>query len=63
MLRTIDRINGYAVQKITKPDGSLIRYQIIKEALIGQELAVSFPRLGEARQFATTVSQNEAVAQ
>jgi hypothetical protein len=63
MLRTIDRINGYAVQKITKPDGSLIRYQVIKEASIGQEKAECFPRLGDARMFAVVVAQNEAVTQ
>lgn len=59
MLRKIDRVGRFDIQKITKPDGKFLRYQVIESDKIGRELAKEFLRLGEARQFATVVSQNE----
>ena len=35
MIVIVDRYNGKAVQKVTKPNGALVRYQVVSEDTIG----------------------------
>lgn len=35
MLHVIDKVNGHIIQKITKADGSLVRYQTVHENDVG----------------------------
>jgi hypothetical protein len=51
MLRTIDRHNGVALQKVTTPNGKLLRFQLVHEAALGNTEAVRhFQSLSAARQ-------------
>lgn len=51
MLRTIDRHNGIALQKVTTPHGKLIRFQLVHESSLGDTSQVQhFPTLSAARQ-------------
>lgn len=52
MVRTIDKINGVAVQKVTKPDGSVLRYQTIPLGDIGKTQAEPHTALWAARAYA-----------
>ena len=50
MLRTIDRFNGFVIQKVTKPNGQLLRYQTGLETAIGTSGAFTpHPHLTDAR--------------
>ena len=50
MLRTIERHNGYVIQKVTKPNGHLLRYQTGLETAIGtHDTFTSHRYLSEAR--------------
>ncbi len=40
MLRTIEQHNGFVIQKITKADGSLVRYQVCPQAFLGDSRVV-----------------------
>ena len=52
MMRVIDKEKGYVVQKVTDRKGSLIRYQVVPaNGPTEQHPMMSFPRLGEAREF------------
>ena len=51
MLRTIDRHNGIALQKVTTPQGNLIRFQLVHESSLGDTSKVQqFQSLSAARQ-------------
>lgn len=51
MLRTIEHHNGFALQKITTPQGKLINYQLIPESSIGDaSKSQQFSTLTAARQ-------------
>lgn len=52
MVRTIDKINNIAIQKVTRPDGGVLRYQTIPLAEIGKVQAKEFPALWAARAYA-----------
>lgn len=51
MLRTIDRHNGLALQKVTTTSGKLIRFQLVHEQSLGDASKVQqFRSLSAARQ-------------
>lgn len=50
MITTVDRTNHFVVQKVSKPNGETIRYQIVPISSIGDSSAVAVvPTLAEAR--------------
>jgi hypothetical protein len=50
MLTIIDRGHGLVVQKVTKPNGVLVRYQTVPESgILGPEYIGLHPTLAEAR--------------
>lgn len=50
MITVVDRSNGLVVQKVSKPDGKIVRYQICAEANLGDfSQVVAYSTLAEAR--------------
>lgn len=49
MITTVDRNNGYVVQKVTKPDGKLVRYQVKPEDVFDSEQVLVCANLTLAR--------------
>ena len=51
MLTTVDRANGFIIQKVTTPKGKFLRYQAVEEQNIGDATGiVEFPTLEAARE-------------
>jgi hypothetical protein len=51
MLRTIDRYNGHAIQKVSNIRGETVRYQTVRESSIGDaSQIVAHKTLKDARQ-------------
>ena len=51
MLRVIDRRDGILLQKVSTPDGKLIRFQLVHENALGDASQVKpFTTLSAARQ-------------
>jgi hypothetical protein len=49
MITVVDKANGHVVQKVTKPDGKLVRYQLVPE-IAGDSASVKvFATLTSAR--------------
>lgn len=49
MITVVDRANGLAVQKVTKPNGKLIRYQVTPEKAGDANAVKVFATLEAAR--------------
>lgn len=63
MIRTIDKVNGVLIQKVThNQTGGLLRYQTIPDGMVGREQARPFPTLWAARVYATDVHHKEEAA-
>lgn len=59
MLRKIDRVGNFDIQKITKPNGGFLRYQTVPSNMIGKVKPVEHKYLSAARTFAAVNSANE----
>lgn len=49
MITVVDRGNGYVVQKVTKPNGNLVRYQVAPEGVFDAEAIKVFVTLESSR--------------
>lgn len=49
MIVVVDRANGLIVQKVTKPNGNLVRYQVKPEGIFDAEQTKVFATLESAR--------------
>lgn len=50
MITVVDRANGFVVQKVSKPNGETVRYQVCLEQHIGDSSQVlAYMSLAEAR--------------
>lgn len=50
MIIVVDKANGQTVQKVTKPDGRLVRYQVVPAEHIGDAQVIKvFTSLAAAR--------------
>ncbi len=58
MLRKIDRVGNFDIQKITKPNGEFMRYQVVPSDMVGKVDTTPFKYLSEARQFAAVATAN-----
>ena len=59
MLRTIDRVNGFFIQKITDQKGKVIRYQICPQGERDASKVKSFDHLFQARMAAQNPQPNQ----